>query len=112
MTSIKGPTGNGPLDTSEVSGASTLGSERTRGPAFAAHVEAARAQHAAGTDYIAQLATEVSAGRMSATEAVDVLVEAAAGPDLPDVQRTELRELLTEIIANDPHFASLLTAMS
>jgi hypothetical protein len=111
MTSIKGPTGPILVDASAVSGTAPQAAERSHGPAFAAHVEAARAQSAAGADYVQQLASEVSAGRMSPTEAVDVLVEAAAGPDLPDVQRAELRSLLTDIIANDPHFASLIASM-
>jgi hypothetical protein len=108
MSSIKGPTGVGSVGVDAVAPAQT---ERVRGPAFAAHVEAARAQSVGGASYVEQLATEVSAGRMTALEAVDVLVEAAASPEMEPAQRNELRQMLTDLIANDPHFEQLMRGM-
>lgn len=55
-----------------------------------------------------QLAAEVAAGRLTPREAVDQLVELTAGPELDPAARAELRELLTDLVANDPYLGGLL----
>jgi hypothetical protein len=52
------------------------------------------------------LAGEIAAGRLTPKEAIDRLVE-QAGAGLPAPERAELRELLTDLVANDPHLAAL-----
>ena len=54
------------------------------------------------------LAADLAAGRVSPREAVDRLVEAAAGPGVDPAERAELRELFNDLIANDPHLGSLI----
>ncbi|HWU89147.1 MAG TPA: hypothetical protein VN253_17900 [Kofleriaceae bacterium] len=53
------------------------------------------------------LAAEVSAGRLTPHEAIERLIDATAGPDLGATERAELREMLTDLVANDPHLAAL-----
>ncbi len=53
------------------------------------------------------LAAEVAAGRLSPHEAIERLVDATAGPELGAAERAELREILTDLVANDPHLAAL-----
>jgi hypothetical protein len=57
---------------------------------------------------IEALATEIAAGRLTQREAIDRLVEATAGPALGATERAELRELLTELVANDPYLGGLV----
>jgi hypothetical protein len=54
------------------------------------------------------LAAEVAAGRLTRQEAIDRLVEATAGPDLGPTERAELRELLGDLVANDPYLNDLM----
>lgn len=61
--------------------------------------------HAAGA--LEALAADVAAGRLTQREALDRLVEAAAGPELEPSERAELRELLRDLVANDPHLRAL-----
>ena len=56
---------------------------------------------------IDRLAAEVAAGRLTPREAIDHLVEATATPDLSAAERAELRELLSDLVANDPYFSGL-----
>ncbi len=60
-----------------------------------------------GPNSVDALATEINAGRMTPNQAIEVLLDQTAGPDLPVEQRAQLRELLTDMLANDPHFAEL-----
>ena len=53
------------------------------------------------------LAAEISAGRLSPKQAIDALVE-AAGAQLEPADRLELREMLAELFANDPHLSGLV----
>ena len=53
------------------------------------------------------LSAEVAAGRLTAREAIDRLVEATATPDMDPAERAELRELLTDLVANDPYLGAL-----
>lgn len=59
------------------------------------------------TGDIDALAAEVAAGRITRQEAIDRLVEATAGPELGAAERAELRELLTDLVANDPYLGAL-----
>lgn len=88
-----GPTGpDGPDDIGDV-GADT--------------VDAARAARAAGE--LEAMAAEIAAGRLTAREAVDKLVDEIAGTDqLGASERAELREMLTDLVANDPYLQSLV----
>ena len=64
-------------------------------------------EHAENTADIDRLAAEVAAGKLTPKEAIDQLVEATATPDLSPAERAELRELLADIVANDPYFGGL-----
>lgn len=59
------------------------------------------------TEDIDRLAGEVAAGRLTPREAIDQLVEATATPDLSPAERAELREILADLVANDPYFGGL-----
>jgi hypothetical protein len=68
---------------------------------------AAPASDAAATTMIDKLAADIAAGHMSPREAIDRLVDATAGPELDAAERAELRELLTDLVANDPYLSGL-----
>ena len=70
-----------------------------------AGVEQAAAAGAAGD--IDALAAEIAAGRLTPHEAIERLVDATAGPELGPAERAELREMLTDLVANDPHLSAL-----
>jgi hypothetical protein len=70
-----------------------------------AGVEQAAAAGAAGD--IDALAAEIAAGRLTPHEAIERLVDATAGPELGAAERAELRELLTDLVANDPYLGAL-----
>lgn len=53
------------------------------------------------------LAAEIAAGRLTPHEAIERLVDATAGPDLGPAERAELREMLLDLVANDPHLSAL-----
>jgi hypothetical protein len=57
---------------------------------------------------LAQLAGELAAGRLTAREAIDRLVDRiAAGAELDPDDRTELRALFADLIAFDPHLGAI-----
>jgi hypothetical protein len=93
----KGPSGpdgpDGPDDVDDVGGD--------------ASVDATRAARAAGE--LEAMASEIAAGKLTAREAVDKLVDEIAGTDqLGTAERAELREMLTDLVANDPYLQSLV----
>lgn len=93
-----GPDGPGALDAPDApDAAAALGRD--------AGVEKAGAAGAAGD--IDALAAEVAAGRLTPHEAIERLVDATAGPELGPAERAELRELLTDLVANDPYLGAL-----
>jgi hypothetical protein len=108
MTTIGGPGGiggpkgpGGPEGPSELSELSELADvtgdaavEQAHGTVAASDVEA--------------LAAEVAAGRLTQREAIERLVDATAGPGLGAAERAELRELLTDLAANDPYLGGLI----
>jgi hypothetical protein len=53
------------------------------------------------------LAADIAAGKLTAKEAIDRMVDQAGG-DLGSTERAELRELLTDLVANDPYLAGLV----
>ena len=63
---------------------------------------------AIGTADVQALAADIAAGRLTPHEAIDRLVDAAAGPDLDAAERAELREMLTDMVANDPYLGRLV----
>ncbi len=103
MSTIGGPGGvggpkgpDGPSDIDELDEAGALDS-----------TTAARA-----ADGLEAMASEIAAGRLSPREAVDKLVEEIAGSDaLGATERAELRELLTDLVANDPYLQSIVGRM-
>ena len=52
------------------------------------------------------LAADLAAGKLTPREAIDKMVD-EAGAGLGQNERTELRELLTDLVENDPHLAAL-----
>jgi hypothetical protein len=63
-------------------------------------------------DEIHALAAELAAGRLTAREVIDRLVDAAAGPGLDDIARAELRAMLGDLVAADPHLGALARALA
>jgi hypothetical protein len=89
----RGPDGpDGPPEIDDVAGDAPV--EQPQGTPRASDVEA--------------LAAEVAAGRLTQREAIDRLIEATAGPGLDAAERAELRELLTDLVANDPYLGGLV----
>jgi len=100
----KGPDGpDGLSDLDEVGEVGDVAGKAAVEPAPLAQVGSA-----AATGDIAALAAEVAAGRLTPREAIDRLVEATAGPGLDASERAELRELLTDLVTNDPHLGALV----
>lgn len=55
------------------------------------------------------IAADLTAGKITTREAVDRLVDHIAGTEhLGAAERAELREMLHEVVANDPYLTSLL----
>jgi hypothetical protein len=59
----------------------------------------------AGT--IERLASDLQAGRISADEALAQLISEAVPGGLPDLERSELRAALGDLLATDPYLAGL-----
>jgi hypothetical protein len=103
---IGGPKGpKGPDGPDEVSGP-----DSASGPDTASGVAGVRTTDAtAATNDIDRIAAELAAGKLTPHEAVDKLVDQIAGSeDLAATDRAELRELMSDLIANDPHLAALV----
>jgi hypothetical protein len=63
-----------------------------------------------GTSELDAIAADLSAGRLTPHEAVEKLVDQiASGTELGAADRAELRALMTDLVANDPHLGSLIT---
>ena len=70
---------------------------------------AADATQGVGQTDIDAIASDVAAGKLTPREAVDRLVDQIAGTDVLDpADRAELREIMSDLVANDPHLQSLL----
>ena len=102
MSGIGGPGGvggpKGPDGPDELDGPDAL--DEAGAPDAAASV--------ASNALVDQLAAEIAAGRLTPREAVDQLVDLTAGPGMDAAERAELRELLTDLVANDPYLGGLV----
>src|SRR3954447_23525669 len=96
----KGPGGpQGPDDPDDVHDASEVADAG----------EVSGAQGTAGTGNIDQLAADVAAGKLTPQQAVDRLVDEIAGTqELGETERAELKEMMQDLIANDPNLAALV----
>lgn len=55
------------------------------------------------------IASDIAAGKLTPREAVDRLVDQIAGTDVLDpADRAELREIMSDLVANDPHLQGLI----
>lgn len=58
---------------------------------------------------IDKLAADIAAGRLTPQQAVDRLVDEIAGTqDLGETERAELKEMMQDLIENDPNLAALV----
>jgi cell division GTPase FtsZ len=107
MSTIGGPGGiNGPKGPGGPREIDDVADAHAASETSAAASTAASAAPAAGTD-VQALAAEVAAGRLTHGEAIDRMIDAMAGPELDADARAELRELLSELVANDPYLQAL-----
>ncbi len=68
-----------------------------------------RPTRAAPTGDLDAIAADLAAGKLTRHEAIDKLVDQIAGSDeLAPADRAELRELMSDLIANDPHLQGLV----
>ena len=64
---------------------------------------------AAPTGDLDAIAADLAAGKLTPHEAIDKLVDQIAGSDeLAPSDRAELRELMSDLIANDPYLKALV----
>ncbi|HEX4417383.1 MAG TPA: hypothetical protein VH165_05760 [Kofleriaceae bacterium] len=113
---IGGPKGpSGPDGASELADSAQVSGQPATGdaPVGRAHTAGPAGRAEGGTEAgIEALAAEVAAGRLTPHEAtdhlIDRLVDATAGPELDPTERAELRELLTDLVAHDPHLGGLV----
>jgi|HubBroStandDraft_6_1064221.scaffolds.fasta_scaffold177702_2 hypothetical protein len=75
--------------------------------------EATTGVEAAGrTSDLDAIAADLSAGKLTPHEAVDKLVDQIAnGTELGPADRAELRALMADLIANDPHLGALINRL-
>ncbi len=109
MSPIGGPGGIGGPD-------GPSGPDGPDGPDGVADVDSAERTDAAdaadaasriGPSQLDALAADIAAGKLTAQQAIDRMVDQAGG-DLGSTERAELRELLTDLVANDPYLAGLV----
>lgn len=106
--SIGGPSGIGGGPSGPGGAGGPTGPDGPDGPDAAdAAREVDHADAASQTGDIDRLAAEVAAGRLTPREAIDQLVEATATPDLSPAERAELRQLMADLVENDPYFNGL-----
>jgi hypothetical protein len=99
MTSIGGPGGiGGPKGPSDVAR-----------PDEAAEIDDVAAPDAAAPGQFDQIAADIAAGKLTAQEAIDRMVDEIAGQQqLAAADRAELKELLSDLVANDPYLSGLV----
>jgi hypothetical protein len=111
MSTIGGPGGiGGPKGPKGPDGPdSTDGPDTSSGPDKLSGTDAASATGATGQADIDAIASDIAAGKLTPREAVDKLVDQIAGTDVLDpADRAELREMMADLVANDPHLQGLL----
>jgi len=91
----KGPTG--PSDVGDVGDVDEVGGEQGIEQAVAT----------GRSSDIDALSAQIAAGTLTRQEAIDQLVASTATPDMDATERAELRELLTDLVANDPYLGGL-----
>ena len=102
MSSIGGPGGvGGPKGPG--------GPGRPEGPGGAEEArEVERGERAEPTG-LDRLAADISSGKLTAQQAIERMVDdLAASEHLGPSERAELRDLLTDLVANDPYLSSLI----
>jgi hypothetical protein len=112
MSSIGGPGGiggpkgpAGPTGPGDVDGAGDV--DDVSDVTADAGLEAARAARALGG--LEAMAADIASGKLTAREAVDRMVDDIATTDhLGATEQAELRELLTDLVENDPYLGSLV----
>lgn len=88
----KGPDGSGDID--DVADVTDIRGAKTEG---------------VGDVQLDAIANDIAAGKLSPQQAVDRLVDQIAGSDALDpADRAELREMMADLVANDPHLQGLL----
>jgi hypothetical protein len=64
------------------------------------------------TSELDAIAADLSAGRLTPHDAVERLVDLiATGTELGAADRAELRALMTDLVANDPHLGALINRL-
>jgi len=106
MSTIGGPGGiggpKGPKGPDDASSVEDVDAARTDAVDDAGSVSDVQAPD------VEALANEIAAGRLTPREAIERLVDATAGPELDAADRAELREMLTDLVANDPYLGRLV----
>ena len=70
--------------------------------------EAAPSERAAPGEFD-RIAADIASGKLTAQQAIDRMVDEIAGSEhLGAPERAELREMLADLVANDPYLSSLL----
>ncbi len=105
----KGPGGiDGPDDVGDVADVGTDSSVSSPSPGVDPGSSIAGATAAKAAGGLEAMASEIAAGRLTPREAVDKIVDEIASTDqLGAGERAELRELLSDLVENDPYLQSL-----
>jgi hypothetical protein len=100
----KGPGGVGGTSAPEVDGVDDA--HDVDATAGARDLDAA---HAVSSPDVERLAADLAAGRITPQQAVDHMVDQIAnGAPLGAAERAELRELIVDLVANDPYLGGLI----
>lgn len=103
MTGIGGPGGiGGPKGPSEIDGTDAV--DELDGPDAADGLERASGIAAGQLD---ALAADIAAGKLTTREAIDRMVD-QAGAELGQTEKAELRELIVDLVENDPYLRALV----
>jgi hypothetical protein len=108
MSTIGGPGGiGGPKGPKGPDGPDAL--DDVSGPDRTSDTSGTSGVSGTGAPDIDRIAAELAAGRLTPREAVDQLVDQiAGGAELAPGDRAELRELMADLVASDPHLAALV----
>ena len=108
MSSIGGPSGvGGPKGPGGVDGPHEAGEA---GEVAETH-EAAASERAQPGEFD-RIAADIASGKLTAQQAIDRMVDQIADSQhLGAPERAELREMLAELVANDPYLSSLLNRL-
>jgi hypothetical protein len=104
----RGPNGPGDADAPGEAGEATeAGEVRPLDLAAAGPAGPAGSVGPVATDSVDRIAADLDAGRISGREALDRLIDEAVPGELAGADRTELRALMADLIAHDPHLQRL-----